>query len=92
MCSNYGFVTERVYLCDNLSVKYDFVNFILFIFRVQAELNQETQKTVELIDTIEKQSQHLYYAEPPVDMPYIPPNTGLSQKNGYLFLKTYVYY
>lgn len=55
---------------------------------VQAELNQETQKTVELIDTIEQQSQHLYYAEPPVDMPYIPPNTGLSQKNGYLFLKT----
>ncbi|XP_054722833.1 DCC-interacting protein 13-alpha-like [Uloborus diversus] len=55
---------------------------------VQAELGQETQKTVELIDTIEQQSQHLYYAEPPVDMPYIPPNMGLSQKSGYLFLKT----
>ncbi|XP_035221443.1 DCC-interacting protein 13-alpha-like isoform X2 [Stegodyphus dumicola] len=55
---------------------------------VQAELGQETQKTVELIDTIEQQSQHLYYAEPPVDMPYIPPNTGLSQKSGYLFQKT----
>ncbi|CAL1287392.1 unnamed protein product [Larinioides sclopetarius] len=55
---------------------------------VQTELGLETQKTVELIDTIEQQSQHLYYAEPPVDMPYIPPNTRLSQKSGYLFHKT----
>ncbi|XP_042905832.1 DCC-interacting protein 13-alpha isoform X1 [Parasteatoda tepidariorum] len=55
---------------------------------VQTEMGLETQKTVELIDTIEQQSKHLYYAEPPSDMPYIPPNTGLSQKNGYLFLKT----
>ncbi|GFW41325.1 DCC-interacting protein 13-alpha [Trichonephila clavipes] len=57
---------------------------------VQTELGLETQKTVELIDTIEQQSQHLYYAEPPVDMPYIPPNTRLSQKSGYLFHKTTV--
>ncbi|XP_023217248.1 DCC-interacting protein 13-alpha-like isoform X1 [Centruroides sculpturatus] len=55
---------------------------------VQAELGQETQKTVELIESIEKQSQHLYYAELPVDLPYIPPNTGLSQKSGYLFQRT----
>lgn len=51
---------------------------------VHAELAQETQKTVELIDTIEKQSAHLYHAEPPIDMPFIPPNTGLAQKAGYL--------
>ncbi|KAG8178020.1 hypothetical protein JTE90_011651 [Oedothorax gibbosus] len=55
---------------------------------VQTELGQETQNTVKLIDSIEQQSQHLYYAEPPPDMPYIPPNTGLSQKSGYLFHKT----
>lgn len=55
---------------------------------VQAELGQETQKTVELIDSLEQQSQHLYYAEPPLDMPYIPPNMGLSQKSAYLFIKT----
>ncbi|XP_076447470.1 DCC-interacting protein 13-alpha-like isoform X2 [Babylonia areolata] len=51
---------------------------------VHSELAQETQKTVELIDNIEKQSAHLYHAEPPVDMPFIPPNTNLAQKAGYL--------
>ncbi|XP_067684008.1 DCC-interacting protein 13-alpha-like isoform X2 [Haliotis asinina] len=52
---------------------------------VHQELSTETQKTVELIDTIEKQSAHLYNAEPPIDMPFIPPNTALTQKAGYLF-------
>ncbi|XP_025106871.1 DCC-interacting protein 13-alpha-like isoform X4 [Pomacea canaliculata] len=51
---------------------------------VHAELGQETKRTVDLIDTIEKQSAHLYHAEPPIDMPFIPPNTGLAQKAGYL--------
>ncbi|KAK7464555.1 hypothetical protein BaRGS_00037890, partial [Batillaria attramentaria] len=55
---------------------------------VHAELAQETQKTVELIDTIEKQSAHLYHAEPPIDMPFIPPNTGLVQKAGYLMYRS----
>lgn len=55
---------------------------------VQTELGQETQQTVDLIDSIEQQSQHLYYAEPLGDMPFIPPNTGLTQKSGYLFLKS----
>lgn len=55
---------------------------------VQTELGQETQQTVDLIDSIEQQSQHLYYAEPLSDMPFIPPNTGLTQKSGYLFLKS----
>ncbi|RUS86010.1 hypothetical protein EGW08_006222 [Elysia chlorotica] len=54
---------------------------------VHADLAKETQKTVELIDSIEQQSQHLYHAEPPVDMPFIPPNTNLTQKAGYLFCR-----
>lgn len=65
-----------------------FSNISTSVQGVQAELGQETQKTVELIESIEKQSQHLYYAELPVDLPYIPPNTGLSQKSGYLFQRT----
>ena len=58
--------------------------------RVHSELAQETQKTVELIDNIEKQSAHLYHAEPPIDMPFIPPNTGLAQKAGYLMIRRWV--
>lgn len=57
---------------------------------VNSELNSETQKTAELIDTIEKQSQHLYHAEPTPSMPYIPANTSLTQKSGYLFYRTKV--
>lgn len=55
---------------------------------VQSELNHETLTAVSLIDSIEHQSQHLYYAEPLSDMPYIPPNTSLAQKSGYLYHKT----
>lgn len=58
-----------------------------FHCRVQQELQTETKKTVELIDSLEQQSAHLYHAEPMVDMPYIPPNTTLTQKAGYLFLR-----
>lgn len=55
---------------------------------VQQELNQETQKTVELIDTLESQSSHLYHPEPLIEMPYIPPNTALVCKAGYLFMRS----
>ncbi|CAG5130466.1 unnamed protein product, partial [Candidula unifasciata] len=54
---------------------------------VHADLTKETLKTVELIDSIEKQSQHMYNAEPPIDMPFIPPNTNLTQKAGYLYCR-----
>ncbi|KAL5015397.1 hypothetical protein ScPMuIL_009667 [Solemya velum] len=54
---------------------------------VHTELQLDTQKTVGLIETLEQQSAHKYHAEPPVDMPYIPPNTHLSQKGGYLLLR-----
>ncbi|XP_046548744.1 LOW QUALITY PROTEIN: DCC-interacting protein 13-alpha-like [Haliotis rubra] len=60
-------------------------NIAASVQSVHQELSTETQKTVELIDTIEKQSAHLYNAEPPIDMPFIPPNTALTQKAGYLF-------
>ena len=49
----------------------------------------ENQKTVDLIDSLERQSAHQYHAEPPLDMPYIPPNTTLAQKAGYLFIRRY---
>ncbi|XP_029649563.1 DCC-interacting protein 13-alpha [Octopus sinensis] len=55
---------------------------------VQQELGQDTQKTIELIDTLEKQSHHLYQPEPMVEMPYIPPNVNLVSKAGYLFMRS----
>ncbi|KAL4227086.1 DCC-interacting protein 13-alpha [Mactra antiquata] len=55
---------------------------------VQAELQIETKKTVDVIDNLEKQSIHMYHAEPPINMPYIPPNINLAQKSGYLFLRS----
>ncbi|XP_064632170.1 DCC-interacting protein 13-alpha-like isoform X2 [Lineus longissimus] len=54
---------------------------------VHQEMNHETQKTVDFIDALEQQSHHLYYAEPVGDMPFIPPNTTLTQKAGYLFIR-----
>ncbi|XP_060079212.1 DCC-interacting protein 13-alpha-like isoform X2 [Ylistrum balloti] len=55
---------------------------------VQQELQQETKKTVDLIDNLEQQSAHLYHGQPPLDMPYIPPNTTLTQKAGYLYIRS----
>jgi DCC-interacting protein 13 alpha len=54
---------------------------------VHSELREESQRKVEQIETIERQSVHKYYVEVPVDMPFIPPNTSLSQKAGYLFVR-----
>ncbi|XP_048744313.1 DCC-interacting protein 13-alpha-like isoform X2 [Ostrea edulis] len=66
----------------------DFLNNIsTSVQGVQQDLQTETKKTVEHIDTLEKQSAHMYHAEPMVDMPYIPPNTSLTQKAGYLYLR-----
>ena len=48
---------------------------------------EETQKTVERIDTIERQSRPLYHAEPSQEAQHIPPNPELSQKAGYLFMR-----
>lgn len=63
----------------------EFINNInASIQSVQVELRTETQKTVELIDSLEQQSQHKYHAELPINMPYIPPNINLGQKSGYL--------
>ena len=58
-----------------------------FIFRVKSELAEETQKTVEKIETIERQSRPLYHAEPSQEAPHIPPNPELNQKAGYLFMR-----
>uniref|UniRef100_K1R604 DCC-interacting protein 13-alpha n=1 Tax=Magallana gigas TaxID=29159 RepID=K1R604_MAGGI len=67
----------------------DFLNNIsTSVQGVQQELQTETKKTVELIDSLEQQSAHLYHAEPMVDMPYIPPNTTLTQKAGYLYVRS----
>lgn len=61
-------------------ILYDFYS----VGRVHTELAEDTKKTVELIETIERQSVHLYHAEPPIDMPFIPPNISMVQKAGYL--------
>ncbi|GAB6029928.1 DCC-interacting protein 13-alpha, variant 3 [Chamberlinius hualienensis] len=55
---------------------------------VHSELNTESRNTLEIIENIEKQSQHLYHAEPTPNMPHIPPNTSLTQKSGYLYHRT----
>lgn len=59
----------------------------LRLSRVRTEMGEETQKTVEKIETIEKQSKPLYYAEPSQEAPRIPPNPELSQKAGYLYMR-----
>ena len=55
--------------------------------RVHQELGVETQKTVDVVENIEKASAHKYHAERTGDMPYLPPNTELAQKAGYLFIR-----
>ncbi|KAH9490583.1 DCC-interacting protein 13-alpha [Bulinus truncatus] len=76
---------------QDMMVKSDIEEFLgnigSSVQEVHSELAKETQKTVEIIDTIEKQSQHKYFAEPPPDMPFIPPNTNLSCVTGYLFCR-----
>lgn len=62
--------------------------FSKYIVSVNSELNAETQSTLELMETVEKQSQHLYHGEPTENMPYIPANTTMTQKSGYLFIRT----
>jgi len=54
---------------------------------VHSELRMESQRRIEQIENIEKQSIHKYFAEVPSDMPCPPPNTELSQKAGYLFMR-----
>lgn len=58
--------------------------------RVQAELKDASQTMAQQIETIEQASIHRYYAEPLPDMPRVSPNCTLSQKAGYLFIRTYV--
>ncbi|XP_074646175.1 DCC-interacting protein 13-alpha-like isoform X3 [Tubulanus polymorphus] len=55
---------------------------------VHQEMNQEIERSVEFMNTLEHQCNHLYYAEPVGDMPYIPPNLNLTQKAGYLFMRS----
>ena len=57
------------------------------VFRVRSELGAETQKTVESIETIERQTRNLYHAEPAEDAANIPPNRNLNQKAGYLYMR-----
>ena len=64
-------------------------SFICIYFSVHTDLAKVTQRTVEKIDTIEQQSEHKYHAEPSADMPFVPPNTNLTQKAGYLFCRGY---
>jgi len=54
---------------------------------VHSELRLESERRIEQIENIEKQSIHKYFAEVPSDMACPPPNTELSQKAGYLFMR-----
>jgi len=56
-------------------------------YSVHSELRLDSQRRIEQIETIEKQSIHKYFAEVPSEMPCPPPNTELSQKAGYLFMR-----
>lgn len=55
---------------------------------VQSELKEAAQMMTQHIEAIEEDSVHRYYAEPLPDMPRLSPNHALSQKAGYLFLRT----
>lgn len=54
-------------------------------------MNSEGIKTTENIASIEQQSVYKYHVEPTLneEMPYIPPNTNLMQKAGFLTHRTY---
>ncbi len=54
---------------------------------MRSELGAETQKTVESIEAIERQTRNLYHAEPADDGANIPPNRNLNQKAGYLYMR-----
>lgn len=58
------------------------------VLGVQSELKEASQTMRQQIETIEQNSIHRYYAEPLPDMPHVSPNCNLSQKAGYLFLRT----
>lgn len=60
-------------------------------YSVHSELRLDSQRRIEQIENIEKQSIHKYFAEVPSEMPCPPPNTELSQKAGYLFMRMWVF-
>jgi len=60
---------------------------LCLVFSVHSELRLESQRRIEQIENIEKQSIHKYFAEVPSEMPCPPPNTELAQKAGYLFMR-----
>ncbi|XP_064489476.1 DCC-interacting protein 13-alpha-like isoform X2 [Ornithodoros turicata] len=55
---------------------------------VQNDLGAVAKDVSAKIEVIGRQSEHEYYAEPLPEMPHVPPNTGLSQKAGFLFYRT----
>uniref|UniRef100_T1IIA9 PH domain-containing protein n=1 Tax=Strigamia maritima TaxID=126957 RepID=T1IIA9_STRMM len=65
-------------------------NISASVHGVHTELGLETKKTVNLIDTIENQSQHLYHGEPTLDAPLIPAHLNMTKKCGYLQMRTKV--
>ena len=65
----------------------DFLWYLHIYCRVKREMAEETNKTVEKIETIERQSRPLYHAEPSQEAQHIPPNPELNQKAGYLFMR-----
>ncbi|ELU15980.1 hypothetical protein CAPTEDRAFT_171114 [Capitella teleta] len=54
---------------------------------VHSEMNEDTQQTVEMVQSLEQQCQYLYHGEPMAEFPFMPPNDTLHQKAGYLFMR-----
>ena len=69
------------------------ISYFLFLVHsflvssVRAEMTEETNRTVELMDAIEQNSLHLYPVEPTPDTPFRAPSDNLTQKGGYLYLR-----
>jgi len=85
LCSNVVIVVNILQLFLNMSALR--LMCCVLHYSVHSELRLESQRRVEQIENIEKQSIHKYFAEVPSDMPCSPPNTELSQKAGYLFMR-----
>ena len=78
------------YLEETLRVKQINALYLFNLFpfyRVRAEMTEETNRTVELMDAIEQNSLHLYPVEPTPDTPFRAPSDNLTQKGGYLYLR-----
>ncbi len=58
-----------------------------YISSVQCEMNQETQRSVDMMDRLEKESTERYHPDPQPGQTVTPPKVSLIQRAGYLYLR-----